>query len=50
MKNSREFKLKSKEYFNNTAIEYNNSHDGKFVNVMYDEIVDRVKGLSGKKY
>lgn len=37
------------KYFNNTAKNYDNSHDGKFVNCMYQEIVDRVRKLEGDK-
>ena len=49
MEKSKEFKVKSKEHFNNIAVEYNNSGDGKFVNVMYEEIVSRVEKLQGEK-
>lgn len=37
------------KYFNDTAKDYDNSHDGKFVNCMYQEIVDRVRNLKGDK-
>lgn len=37
------------KYFNNTAKDYDNSHDGKFVNCMYQEIIDRVRNLEGDK-
>ena len=37
------------KYFNNTAKDYDNSHDGKFVNCMYQEIIDRVRNLAGDK-
>ena len=37
------------KYFNNTAKDYDNSHDGKFVNCMYQEIIDRVRNLEGIK-
>ncbi|WP_455541996.1 class I SAM-dependent methyltransferase [Intestinibacter sp.] len=37
------------KYFNNTAEDYDNSHDGKFVNCMYQEIIHRVRNLKGEK-
>ncbi len=42
---------KSKEltelYFNRTAADYDNSHDGKFVRCMYQEILDRAGSIKG---
>nr|WP_321023266.1 methyltransferase domain-containing protein [Clostridium neonatale] len=40
MKNN--IKKNSELHFNEIAKNYNNSHDGKFVKCMYDEIIDRV--------
>ncbi len=40
MKNN--IKKISELHFNEIAKNYNNSHDGKFVKCMYDEIIDRV--------
>lgn len=39
----------TREYFNNTADCYDESHDGKFVRCMYDEIVKRVCGIKAEK-
>lgn len=39
----------TKKYFNSTAEDYNQSHDGKFVQCMYQEIVERVKVLKPKR-
>lgn len=42
-------KDKTKQHFNNTAQNYNESHDGKFVAPMYDIIIDEIqKSESGK--
>ncbi|MCR6699534.1 hypothetical protein NVV37_24210 [Escherichia coli] len=43
MENNNEiFKEKSRENFNKTADIYDESHDGKFVAPMYDEIIKRI--------
>lgn len=39
----------TREYFDSQAEFYNNSHDGKFVKCMYQEIVKRVMWLPGEK-
>ena len=42
-------KEKTKEHFNETASDYNNSSDGKFVEGMYDVLVEEIeKSESGK--
>lgn len=38
-------KDKTKQHFDKTASDYNNSHDGKFVEPMYDVIVDEIQKL-----
>ncbi|MCI1931209.1 MAG: methyltransferase domain-containing protein [Clostridia bacterium] len=50
MKKDREFKNLSKEYFNSIAENYDNSHDGKFVNCMYKELVERAITLKNKPH
>lgn len=42
MNNSITLKETTKNHFNKTAKNYNNSYDGKFVKCMYDEIIKRV--------
>lgn len=39
----------TRNHFNKTAQEYNQSHDGKFVKCMYDDILERVYKLNPKK-
>lgn len=42
-------KEKTKQHFNETAFDYNNSDDGKFVKDMYEVLVDEIqKSQSGK--
>lgn len=43
------FKENSKINFNNHAEVYNESHDGKFVAPMYDEIINRIMNTNAKK-
>lgn len=45
MKDSRNVKKASKEYFDSIASDYDNSYDGKFVNCMYQEIIERIQSL-----
>ncbi len=40
--------MNSREYFDRTAKEYDEGHDGRFVRCMYPEIVGQVKELPGK--
>ena len=40
--NNDKVKELSKNYFNEQAENYDNGHDGKFVKVLYDEIINRV--------
>lgn len=42
------FKENSKKYFDKEASYYDNSHDGKFVKVMYDEILNRINNINPK--
>ena len=42
-------KDKTKNHFNKTACEYNNSSDGKFVEGMYDILVDEILKSKGGK-
>ena len=48
MKNTRNTKQTTIDYFNSTAEDYDKSHDGKFVQCMYDTIVNRVLDLNPK--
>ena len=42
-------KEKTKQHFNQTACDYNNSSDGKFVEPMYDDLIEEIQKLpSGK--
>ncbi|WP_407413818.1 class I SAM-dependent methyltransferase [Methanobrevibacter sp.] len=42
-------KERTKQHFNKTATDYNNSEDGKFVESMYEELVNEIqKSKSGK--
>ena len=40
--------MNSREYFDRTAKEYDEGHDGRFVRCMYPEIVRQVKELQGE--
>lgn len=42
-------KDRTKQHFNETAEDYNNSSDGKFVEPMYETIVDEIKKSNGGK-
>ena len=42
-------KEKTKQHFNETASDYNNSSDGKFVEPMYEVIVEEIQKLQGGK-
>lgn len=42
------YKEKSKENFNEIADKYSVSHDGKFVEPMYEEVINRIKVLNPK--
>lgn len=42
-------KEKTKRHFDETAADYNNSNDGKFVSVMYDAIVDEIEKMESGK-
>jgi len=42
------FKEKSKINFDNQSGNYDEGHDGKFVNVLYDKVIDRVMKISPK--
>ena len=48
MKNIKNTKQTTIDYFNSTAEDYDQSHDGKFVECMYDTIVNRVLDLNPK--
>lgn len=48
MNKTMSFKENTKKYFNTTAKDYDNSHDGQFVKCMYDEIFNRVKSINPK--
>lgn len=39
----------TKRHFDQTAEDYDNSHDGKFVQCMYDEIIARTMGQKGDR-
>lgn len=47
MENNEKIKETTIKYFNDTAKDYDNGHDGKFVSCMYQEILDRVNKLEG---
>lgn len=48
MKNTKNTKQTTIDYFNSTAKDYDQSHDGKFVECMYEDIVNRVLDLKPK--
>lgn len=48
-KNWKESKKTTKQHFDQIAGNYDDSHDGKFVRCMYQEIVDRVLACEGTK-
>lgn len=48
MKDNRGLKL-TESYFDSTAADYDNSHDGKFVRCMYQEILSRVKNIPNSR-
>lgn len=42
------FKEKSKKHYNETAVDYNNSFDGKFVEPMYQSLIEKIKTMPAK--
>lgn len=42
-------KERTEEYFNSTAADYDNSHDGRFVRCMYQEILNRMEHIQASR-
>lgn len=48
MNNIVNVKESSKSHFDDIAKDYNNSHDGKYINCMYHEIIERIVSMEDK--